>query len=214
MSNLNMTEIKSEYNYPEIIAWLEKKGLEVYGPHFRIVDSDYLLIHRLIAYFIEDNKSALQLGLNLSKGILLVGPVGCGKTSLMNLMRYLARPEGKFILKPCRDIGYEFINDGYEVIQKYGQDTRIRQGQRVTARYCFDDLGIENNLKYYGNSCNVMAEVMLSRYDIFINKKITTHITTNLSASEIEQHYGVRVRSRLREMMNLIAFENNAKDKR
>jgi len=59
-----------------------------------------------------------------------------------------------------------------------------------------------------------MAEIILSRYDIFISKRINTHITTNLSATEIETHYGVRVRSRLREMINLISYEKNTKDKR
>lgn len=79
---------------------------------------------------------------------------------------------------------------------------------------CFDDLRTENNLKYFGNECNVMAEILLSRYDIFTTKKIQTHITTNLSASEIEKQYGNRVRSRLREMINLIAFDKNILDKR
>ena len=59
-----------------------------------------------------------------------------------------------------------------------------------------------------------MAEILLSRYDLFIAKKLQTHITTNLSASEIEKNYGSRVRSRLRELCNLIAFENIVTDKR
>ena len=59
-----------------------------------------------------------------------------------------------------------------------------------------------------------MAEILLSRYDIFTSKKIQTHITTNLSASEIENVYGNRVRSRLRELCNLIAFEKQVLDKR
>ena len=58
-----------------------------------------------------------------------------------------------------------------------------------------------------------MAEILLSRYDLFISKT-KTHITTNLSATEIEKkNYGNRVRSRLREMVNLIAFENQLKTK-
>ena len=59
-----------------------------------------------------------------------------------------------------------------------------------------------------------MAEILLSRYDLFIQKGILTHITTNLSASELESMYGSRVRSRMREMFNLVAFKRNAKDKR
>jgi hypothetical protein len=80
--------------------------------------------------------------------------------------------------------------------------------------YCFDDLGTENNLKLYGNECNVMAEILLSRYDLFVSRKLITHLTTNLSASEIEAAYGNRLRSRLREQFNLIAFNNNTLDKR
>jgi len=59
-----------------------------------------------------------------------------------------------------------------------------------------------------------MAEIILSRYDLFIRHKMLTHFTTNLSADEIEKLYGARVRSRLREMCNLIAFPKDALDKR
>ena len=59
-----------------------------------------------------------------------------------------------------------------------------------------------------------MGEILLSRYDLFVAKKIPTHLTTNLSASEIESLYGNRVRSRLREMVNLIAFDKSTPDKR
>jgi hypothetical protein len=59
-----------------------------------------------------------------------------------------------------------------------------------------------------------MAEILLSRYDLFVSQKIMTHITTNLTASEIENLYGNRVRSRLREMLNLISFDTTSEDKR
>ncbi len=205
------TKIKSHYNYQEVIFWLEKKGIELYGNHFKILESDYPIIYKLIAYFLKDEATCFQYNINLNKGILLSGPVGCGKTSLMNLMKHLTVSEHKFLVKPCRDISFEFIQDGYQIIHKYSKG-KLYESEPKTI--CFDDLGTENNLKYYGNECNVMAEILLSRYDIFINKKIQTHITTNLSASEIESVYGNRVRSRLREMLNLIGFERNISDKR
>ena len=59
-----------------------------------------------------------------------------------------------------------------------------------------------------------MAEILLSRYDQFVSRKLITHLTTNLSASEIEQLYGNRVRSRMRELFNLIAFNSSVNDKR
>jgi energy-coupling factor transporter ATP-binding protein EcfA2 len=203
--------MKSELTYPEIIQWLETKGQEVYGNHFKIIEDDYPIIYKLIAYFLKDEQACFQFGINLGKGILLSGPIGCGKTSIMNLMKFLTPTEYRFIVKPCRDISFEFIQDGYEVIHKYSKGQLYKSEPKI---YCFDDLGLENNLKYYGNECNVMAEILLSRYDLFISKRIQTHITTNLSASEIETQYGNRVRSRMRELFNLIAFNNSIKDKR
>lgn len=203
--------IQSLYSYTEVIVWLEKKGIELYGNHFKILETDYPIIYKLIAYFLKDEATCFQYGINLNKGILLSGPVGCGKTSLMNLMKYLTPIEHKFFVKPCRDISFEFIQDGYQIIHKYSKG-KLYESEPKTI--CFDDLGTENNLKYYGNECNVMAEILLSRYDVFTAKKIQTHITTNLSASEIENLYGNRVRSRLREMINLIGFDVKVIDKR
>ena len=203
--------IKSHYNYPAVINWLQVKGIEHYGNHFKIVETDYPIVYKLIAYFLKDQPTCNQLNIDLEKGILLTGPIGCGKTTLMNLMKHLAQSENKFIVKPCRDISFEFIQDGYQIIHKYSNGKLYHSEPRT---YCFDDLGTENNLKYFGNECNVMAEILLSRYDLYITKKLQTHITTNLSANEIEKQYCNRVRSRLRELCNLIAFDNGTKDKR
>jgi len=92
--------IQSHYSYTEIILWLEKKGIELFGNHFKILESDYPIIYKLIAYFLKDEAACFQYGINLNKGILLSGPVGCGKTSLMNLMKHLTPTEHKFFVKP------------------------------------------------------------------------------------------------------------------
>ena len=203
--------MNSQYNYPEIMAWLESKGKLQFGEKFHFREADIINIQKLICYFLKDEVMATHFNLDLSKGILLSGPVGCGKTTLMTLMRHVAQPNYKFIMKTCRDISFEFIKDGYQTIHKYSNGNNSYSEYR---NYCFDDLGVETNLKYYGNECNVMAENILSRYEIFISKQVITHITSNLSASEIETTYGNRVRSRLRNMLNLIAFDKDTKDKR
>lgn len=208
---MQIQKIKAKYNYEEIWEWLQQKGKALYGNKFQLHEEDKQTIYLLLCWFLQDDIAASQLELDLEKGILLSGPVGCGKTTLMSLMRYVTADKNKFIMKSCRDISFEFIEDGFSVIHKYSRGALY---QYQPKNYCFDDLGVESSLKYYGNECNVMAEILLTRYDLFVAQNLITHLTTNLSASEIEEAYGNRVRSRLREMLNLISFDVTSTDKR
>lgn len=209
-SMITTDDKNSHYNYQEVTVWVERKGKELLGNKFIIHHDDLQIIHKLIAYFIADNDKAKIYGIDLQKGLLLSGPVGCGKTALMHIFKWLAPVNKKYLIKICRDVSFEFIKNGYETIHQYSRSASEYPPKQI----CFDDLGTESNLKYYGNECNVMAEILLNRYDLFVSKKIKTHITTNLGATEIEKMYGTRVRSRMREMFNLIAFNATTPDKR
>jgi DNA replication protein DnaC len=193
------------------VKFFEKRGQEMYGPNFRIIQEDHEIIYKLVVYFLGHEDEANRLGLDLRKGIMLTGPIGCGKTSLMSLMRLVPAKERNFAMKTTRDISFEFIQEGYDVINRYSKLSFTGAGPRI---YCFDDLGAEQNLKYYGNSCNVMGEILLSRYDLFNSQGMVSHLTTNLGAAEIEKFYGTRLRSRMREMFNSIPFLANSTDKR
>lgn len=207
----NLCDNIGNLSFEKCLNWMERKGKELFGEGFRIFSQDHELIFKLLAYIFKDLRNCEKLNINPGKGILLTGPVGCGKTSLLNLLRFFLPQEKRYIVKPCRDVSFEFIQEGYCVINRYGRSSYIPDKPKS---YCFDDLGTENNLKYYGNDCNVMAEIILSRYDLFVYKKMITHITTNLTSGEIEDIYGTRVRSRMREMFNLMAFDKDSKDKR
>jgi hypothetical protein len=199
------------YDFKKCLAFLETKGRQQYGNEFRIHQEDRQIIYKLLIYFIRDKEMAAKLNLNLDKGILLSGPVGCGKTTLMHLCKNFTQKTYDYTVKPCREVAFDFAEKGYESLNKY--ITKPQSQQRLSP-YCFDDMGTEQNIRYFGNDCNVMAEILLSRYDHFIDNKTITHLTTNLSASEIETYYGNRVRSRMRAMFNLIAFDAGTRDKR
>ena len=203
------------FNFPELLSALERSGKSVYGSHFKIYEEDHSIIFKLLVYFLRDEENATRLGINLKKGILLTGPVGCGKTSLMNLVRFITPVEYQHVMISTRKISFEFNREGYSIIEKYSTGSfKMISSEWVPRHYCFDDLGIENNIKYFGNECNVMAEILLSRYDLFITHGMFTHITTNLNSSELEGLYGNRVRSRMRSMLNLISFGSEVSDKR
>ena len=200
------------FDFTKYLAFIESTGKKLYHPSFKVIPEDYEIIYKLLVCILKDTAGAEKYKLSFRKGILLSGPVGCGKTSLMNIIRHIQQPEERFIMKSCRDISFEFIQEGYSIIHKYSRQSINKDASPKT--FCFDDLGTENNLKYYGNDCNVMAEILLSRYELFVSRHMITHLTTNLNSSEIEEIYGTRIRSRLREQFNLIAFSESAKDKR
>ena len=205
----------AKFNFAECLGFLETTGKKIYGKKFHIYEEDLEIIFKLFSYFFQDTKNCQQLNLDLDKGVILTGPIGCGKTSLMNLVKFIRPPEEQHLMISTRRISFEFNKDGFETIEKYStQAFKPSAGDWLPKRYCFDDLGLEKNIKYFGNECNVMAEILLSRYDLFISHNMLTFATTNLNSSEIEEIYGNRVRSRLREMMNLISFPSTSTDKR
>jgi hypothetical protein len=208
-----LRDIESRFCYPDIWKFLHFKGIEMYGKNFRLYEEDLPVILQLISVVLKDEDVAEQFSLDLEKGILLVGPVGCGKTSLMNLLRYLLPLDFRHRLHSCREISFEYSRDGHTAIHRYTKGS-FSAKKFDPIIYCFDDLGLENETLHYGHTCFVMAEVLLSPYDYYHSFRMQTHLTTNLNSTEIENQYGLRVRSRLREMFNLVAFPGDAKDKR
>lgn len=213
-SHLDKTFPSSKFLFSEVTAYLQKFGRQTYGQHFTIIEEDYETIYKLFVYFYQDEQHADKLNIKLRKGILLTGPIGCGKTTLMNLLKHILPPHKQLVMVPTRKIAYEFAEQGIKTIHKYTTQSFRSHGSEVIPRsYCFDDLGVETTIPHFGSKINIMAEILLNRYDLFISHKMLTHLTTNLSAIEIEEQYGNRVRSRLREMVNYMIF-SNSEDKR
>ncbi len=202
LGELNDNFIK--YDFDKILAYLNVKGKLLFGDRFKIYNEDEVILYKLCIYFIKDSEACKKQNIDIDKGILLTGPVGCGKTSLMKLLRHIVPHHKPYKIIPCRNTVFSFNHLGYKTIEDYGNDKF----------YCFDDLGVEPSGRHYGKDCNVMGEILLSRYDLFLKNKIKTHCTTNLNAQELEARYGNRVRSRMRQLFNLIAFDKESKDKR
>ncbi len=192
------------YDFPKILVYLEAKGKLLFGKEFRIYEEDKEILYRLSNYFIKDIEKCKSFGVDPAKGLLISGPVGCGKTSIMKLLPHIVPFERKYEMIPTRNVIFSFNHIGYKAVEDYGN----------SGFYCFDDLGIEPQGRFFGQDCNVLGEVLLSRYEIYLKHKVKTHGTTNLNADEIEERYGSRVRSRMRSMFNLIAFSEKTEDKR
>jgi DNA replication protein DnaC len=149
---------------------------------------------------------------SLKKGILLFGQVGTGKTTIMRFFK--DTPTAYIKLISCRAIADEYSLHGLEEIEQYcynapfGLYNRAFQGNAYS--YCFDDLGTETIASHYGETRNVMADIILNRYDNSLPFN-TTFITTNLSADQIKDLYGLRVFDRMKEMFNLITLKSESR---
>ena len=155
------------YDFEETMKFLSNFGKSKFGPQFNLLKSDAKILYLLSIYAIRDHENCEKHDLDLNKGILLVGKVGCGKTSLMDLFRILHYREFHYLIKSTRDIGAEYENGGVSVINKYGTQPKI---------YCFDDLGVEQQKKHFGNDCNTFHRTLSIRIDTLL------YITENIFA--------------------------------
>lgn len=203
----------NHYKFIEFLKLFESIGKSKFGNHFKIYENDFEIVFQLFIYFTSDENYADKMNISLRKGILLNGPVGCGKTSLMHIFREFMKPEFKYSIVTCREVSFEFQESGFSVILKYSKHS-IDNRTLTPKIILFDDLGAERTLKHFGTECNVIGEILLSRYDLFVSRNMITYITTNLNSIEIEEIYGKRVRSRMREMFNLMSFNKSTNDKR
>jgi hypothetical protein len=78
----------------------------------------------------------------------------------MHLIRAFKTNHSDYKIKTCTKIYFEFAKNGFDAITKYN----LKQNyQSRLSGYCFDDLRAEQQIKHFGNECNVMAEVLFSR---------------------------------------------------
>lgn len=208
--------LKKVDTYPQLTGWQLYRNLLKKG--YKIDKDNKIIVKNLCKYFAGEKSSEYSL----NKGIFLFGGVGVGKTSLMAYFR--RNSHNPYILKSCREITYDYQNNGADAVIKYGQliktgDPGFYFGHKNLG-LCFDDLGTEEDKNNFGNKLNVIADVFQNRYDrlydfegnpLLMSK---THCTSNLSESEVIHRYGSRFRSRIDEMFNVFEFPETAPDRR
>lgn len=205
--------IQTRYDYDAILSLVTDKGKTMFGQQYSITSVDQPVITNLVTWFLRDKPAAVAAGIHLNKGLLLTGPIGCGKTAILRILTTLCKHKYSFPVKSCKEVAIAYTQEGYAGLEKYtGSSSRLHPP--VLSTICFDDLGVENNVSWWGNECNVMAEVLLLRYEKYMSDGLLTHVTTNLNTQKLEERYGDRIRSRMRQMFNLVSFHPASTDKR
>lgn len=173
------------------------------------------IINKISSYSTRDESFLIDESMNFDKGLLIMGNVGCGKTVLLTALSNLLRIFPFFIqwsfrverLKtnfiPVYKLVEGYTSKGYDIFTdglKTGSETHI---SILKDLLFIDDVGAENIVSNYGNTVNVVGELIIRRYDT----KIKTFTTTNLDPKTLKSFYGERVYSRMREMFNFIAVD-------
>ncbi len=200
-------DIMKIWSAKELLDYCRGFYFKRFNKMFDVDENNAALIKQLSLYFSGD-KEFEKGNYSLSKGIMIMGNVGTGKTEIMKYFQ--KNKKCCFSVVSVIDVADEFsyykdeIDDVYSTpIKKPLHDPDVFFQPEIG--YCFDDLGTEEVKNNYGNKKNVMADVLMAIY----NKKTFSkfHITTNLSSKEeIEAKYGTKINSRLGEMFNVFVL--------
>jgi hypothetical protein len=203
------------WNKDELIAFCQEFYYQRFdGLQFVIDDNNRDLVYKLALYFTNDPEFE-KMGYSLRKGNLIMGNVGTGKTELMKFFQ--KNKKQCFSVKSCIDVAGDFsiYKNDIDAIYSTGIEKPLHDPTVFFQKeigYCFDDLGTEQVKNDYGNKKDVMVDIIMAIY----NKKNFPlfQMTTNLSSKqEIEERYGTRFNSRLREIFNVFVLKGNDRRK-
>ena len=157
-------------------------------------DTNKLYIKAICFFLSGDSRFETELGFSFQKGMMILGTAGLGKTKVIEAVKG----------NELHPISVYSMIDITRKLRQTG-DVELNTSQFIL----LDDVGSEEEtVKYYGTDITWFKDFIESYY---MEHKYFTNllITTNCDGNLMEQKYGYRVRSRLREMFNVIELKGN-----
>jgi len=182
---------------------------------FEITLYNKRIIEALCMWSAEDpDFENLKEGFSLRKGLLLYGPYGCGKSTIMKLFQINQNASYRCI--SILKIDDEYQQGGSQALEKYYgySDLGVESTswfRQMKGGFCFDDIGQEKMIvNHYSNQSNVVNDILTRRYYSDASYRYT-HGTTNADAEELGMRYPfLKTSMRLSEMFNFIKFHPEA----
>jgi DNA replication protein DnaC len=184
-------ELKEMWTAKRMFHLMKITADQEYGKTLIVNENNRHLIAAICFFVSEDPRFESELGYSFDKGLLIRGTVGLGKTFLVQCV-------AKNGLNPIHsesmiDIANEVRQEG-EYLINLGENKMIY----------FDDVGAEEaTVNHFGTRINFFRQWIEQVY--LRNKKFgKVIISTNCGFAELEEKYGFRVRSRMKDMFNVI----------
>lgn len=186
-------------------------GKEMYGQEFNLDDEGVCKIYQTVYdYLVKKSKGKVK------KGLLIIGGLGVGKSAMMKIMQRV------FKETPAR---FRWVN-AYELkdLSEVYTTSQIKEmyGYDLKMDLYIDDIGVSVDVKRFGNTVNIITEILMERYDLFINSGFKTHLSSNLLTSitndikntnTLKTVYGERILDRIIEMTGVVIFKGESRRK-
>lgn len=146
---------------------------------------------------------------HIDRGVTIIGPVGVGKDELFRMLRkylsYLHSPYGYF-----SKVVWKFANEFSKDKVGFNAFKDEFTGNGYYEELCLTDektgLPEKEKAQSYGTKVLVGDEIIRIRYDLWKAEGWQTHFSTNENEDKLEEVYGHRGYSRLKEMTNIMSM--------
>ena len=165
---------------------------QVFGKTLIVNESNKALITAICFFLSNDARFETELGLSFKKGLLIRGISGLGKTFLITCVKdNLLNPVAIFSML---DIAEKIKDEG-------SFNIRFKKDRIIY----LDDVGTEEStINHFGTKINFFKNFLETFYMHHPQDFNRLIISTNSNFNEIEEKYGFRVRSRVKDMFNII----------
>jgi len=206
--------VKTDWTVKIIDSYMRTRAAGIFQTPFNFEGQCKPLYDLLCMYFANDpefENNAAGLITNeasLEKGILLAGEFGVGKSWLMKLFQKQTRQV--YFMRTTKQICSEYMDqqkvpDQYvNLFENAAFDASVFNQQ--FSGLCIDELGAEDVKNSFGNKSNVIGDIIEARYEAKTTGNFL-HGITNLNAEGLNDFYGGRVTSRMKQIFNIIHFK-------
>lgn len=184
-------ELKETYSAKNMFSLMKWTSQHKFGKNLIINSDNKNLITALCFFLSNDKRFESDLNFSFQKGLLIRGVSGLGKTHLVNCLE-----ENE--LNPILILSMIDIS---ETLKRDGEYPIHLNGKKIIY---LDDVGTEESVvNHYGTKITFFKNFIETYYlrNKIFNKLI---ISTNNSFFEMEEKYGFRVRSRIKDMFNIV----------